>query len=83
MLFRYFYRLARDNAMQNDWIGKRPSMQNDMVDVVERLKRGAIGRCRERIIEAREKPTEKNYIAENCRNDYGLASTLKKRHGLF
>jgi hypothetical protein len=58
-------------------------MQNDMVDLVEKLKRGAIGRCRERIIEAREKPTEKKYIAENCRKDYSLASTLKKRHGLF
>lgn len=58
-------------------------MQKDMVDLVEKLKRGAIGRCRERIIEAREKPSEKNYIAENCRKDYGLASTLKKRHGLI
>jgi hypothetical protein len=80
---RYFYRLVRDNGMQNNWILKRTSMQNDMVELVERLKRGAIGRCRERIIEAREKPTEKNYIAENCRKDCSLASTLKKRHGLI
>ena len=54
-----------------------------MVDLVEKLKRGAIGRCRERIIKAREKPIEKNFIAENCRKDYSLASTVKKKHGLY
>jgi hypothetical protein len=58
------------------------STQNNMAEMIERLKTGAIARCRERIIEARERPKERDVIGENCRKDCSLASKLKKIRGL-
>jgi hypothetical protein len=68
-------------------------MVNNMVDTIEKLKKGAINRCRERIIEAREilknknstaraKPKDEDTIAEKSRQNHGLTSHLKRTRGL-
>jgi len=57
-------------------------MKNNMSGLIEKLKKGAVDRCRERIIEAREKPKDKAAMGENTRNNHGFTSSLKKMRGL-
>ncbi|WAC05193.1 MAG: hypothetical protein OS112_00780 [Methanoregula sp.] len=53
-----------------------------MTEIIEKLKKGAIGRCRERIIEARANPKETITITKNSHQNHGLTSHLKKMRGL-
>lgn len=57
-------------------------MMGNMTDLIEKLKKGAIDRCRERIIEARQNPKEQITIAKNSHQNHGLTSNLKKMRGL-
>jgi hypothetical protein len=57
-------------------------MMNNMSGLIDKLKKGAVDRCRERIIEAREKPKDKAAMGENTRNNHGFTSSLKKMRGL-
>ncbi len=36
-------------------------MMNNTSELIDKLKKGAVDRCRERIIEARENPKEKSF----------------------
>jgi hypothetical protein len=57
-------------------------MLDNMTGLIEKLKKGAVDRCRERIIEAREKPKDKAAMGENTRKNHGFTSSLKKMRGL-
>jgi len=57
-------------------------MMNNMSELIDKLKKGAIDRCRERIIEAQQNPKEKSITTENCRQNHGLTSHSKKMRGL-
>jgi hypothetical protein len=57
-------------------------MMNNMSEIVDKLKKGAVDRCRERIIEARENPKETKFTTNNCRQNHGLTSHFKKMRGL-
>jgi hypothetical protein len=57
-------------------------MMNNMPELIDKLKKGAVDRCRERVIEAREKPKEKVAMVENTRKNHGFTSSLKKMRGL-
>jgi len=57
-------------------------MMNNMSELIDKLKKGAIDRCRERVIEARQKPKEKSITMENTHKNHGFTSSLKKIRGL-
>ena len=57
-------------------------MMNNMTELIDKLKKGAIDRCRERIIEARENPKGTINITKNSAQNHGLTSHLKKMRGL-
>jgi hypothetical protein len=57
-------------------------MPDTMTGLIEKLKKGAVDRCRERVIEAREKPKDKVAMGENTRKNHGFTSSLKKMRGL-
>jgi hypothetical protein len=57
-------------------------MPTNMTEIIDKLKKGAIDRCRERIIEARQNPKEKNTLTTNSHQNHGLTSYLKKMRGL-
>jgi hypothetical protein len=62
-----------------------PSMLDNMTEIIEKLKNGAIDRCRERVIEARKKPKNKNTSLNSVKNSYqnhGLISQSEKMRGL-
>jgi len=52
-----------------------------MSELIDKLKKGAVDRCRERIIEAREHPKGPNTTTEHYRANYGLTSKLKQTRG--
>jgi len=56
-------------------------MMNNTSELIDKLKKGAVDRCRERIIEARENPKGAITATEQYRADYGLTSKLKKMRG--
>jgi len=56
-------------------------MTNITSDLVEKLKKGAVDRCRERIIEARKHPKGAITTTEQYRANYGLTSKLKQMRG--
>ncbi|HUW85638.1 MAG TPA: hypothetical protein VMV55_02050 [Methanoregula sp.] len=55
---------------------------NNMTELIDKLKKGAVNRCRERVIEARQNPKEKSVTTNNCRQNHGLTSHSKKMWGL-
>jgi len=57
-------------------------MMNNMSELIDKLKKGAVDRCRERVIEARKKPKDKAAMEENTRKNHGFTSSLKKMRGL-
>jgi hypothetical protein len=57
-------------------------MMNNMSELIDKLKKGAVDRCRERVIEARKNPKKKGTSSENCDKNHGLTSQLKKMRGL-
>jgi hypothetical protein len=57
-------------------------MTTNMPELIGKLKKGAIDRCRERVIEARQNPKEKSITIENSRQNHGLTSHSKKMRGL-
>ncbi len=57
-------------------------MMNNMSEIVDKLKKGAVDRCRERIIEARENPKETKFTTNTYRQNHGLTSHFKKMRGL-
>jgi hypothetical protein len=57
-------------------------MMNNMSEIVYKLQKGAVDRCRERIIEARENPRETKITTNNYRQNNGLTSHSKKLRGL-
>jgi hypothetical protein len=57
-------------------------MTNTMSELIDKLKKGAIDRCRERVIEARQNPKEKSITMENSHQNHGLTSHSKKMRGL-
>ena len=56
-------------------------MMNTMSELIDKLKKGAVDRCRERIIEAREHPKGPVTTIEQYRANYGLTSKLKQMRG--
>jgi hypothetical protein len=57
-------------------------MMNNTSELIDKLKKGAVDRCRERIIEARKNPKGKSITTENYRQNHGLTSQSKKMRGL-
>jgi len=57
-------------------------MMNNMSGLIDKLKKGAIDRCRERVIESRKNPKEKSITTENSCQNHGLTSHSKKMRGL-
>lgn len=57
-------------------------MMNNMPGLIDKLKKGAVDRCRERIIEAREKPKDTVAMEESTRKNHGFTLSLKKMRGL-
>jgi hypothetical protein len=66
-------------------------MPVDLTKLIDKLKTEAVGRCRERIEQAKykakgllngQKPEEKKDEPSNHAQSYGMTSVLKKRHGL-
>jgi hypothetical protein len=57
-------------------------MMSNTSEVIDKLKKGAVDRCRERIIEARQNPKEKSFTTNNFRLNHGLTSHSKKMRGL-
>jgi hypothetical protein len=57
-------------------------MMNNTSKLIDKLKKGAVGRCRERIIEVRENKKGAITIMENCCQNHGLTSHFKKMRGL-
>jgi len=55
---------------------------NNMSELIDKLKKGAVDRCRERIIKAREDPKGVITTMENCHQNHGLTSQSKKMRGL-
>jgi len=53
-----------------------------MTELIKKLKNEAIDRCRERVINAREKLKKKITSAEHCDEDHSLTSHSKKMRGL-
>ena len=52
-------------------------MMNNTSELIDKLKKGVVGRCREWIIEARENPKGTITATEQYRANYGLTSKLK------
>jgi hypothetical protein len=57
-------------------------MMNNTSELIDKLKKGAVHRCRERIIEERQNPKEKSFTTNNCPQNHGLTSHFKKMRGL-
>jgi hypothetical protein len=57
-------------------------MMNNTSELIDKLKKGAVDRCRERIIEAQHNPKEKSVTTNNYRHNHGLTSHSKKMRGL-
>jgi hypothetical protein len=58
-------------------------MINNTSELIDKLKKGAVDRCRERIIKARENPKAAITTTEQYRANYSLTSKFKKmREGL-
>lgn len=56
-------------------------MTNNTSELIDKLKTGAVSRCRERIIEAREHPEAATATTEHYRANGGLTLKLKKMRG--
>ena len=59
-------------------------MDNDVVHMIDKLKHGAVDRCRERVLRAAEKTKygeQKQYV-EKRPSSGGVAAHLKERRGL-
>jgi hypothetical protein len=52
------------------------------LDAIMRLKKTAMKRCEERIIEAASLPPDQKRTEKECTESYGVTRLLKKRHGL-
>jgi ribosomal protein L15E len=57
-------------------------MMTNTSEFIDKLKKGAVDRCRERIIKARENPKGAITTTENYRQTRGLTSHSKKMRGL-
>jgi len=57
-------------------------MMNNTSAIIDKLKKGAVDRCRERIIEGRENKKGAIITTENYRQNHGLTSYSKKMRGL-
>ena len=57
-------------------------MLDTMTGLIEKLKMGAVDRCRERVIEAREHPKKKIDTSESSDKNHSLTSHSKKMRGL-
>jgi hypothetical protein len=68
--------------MDNDYILTFTPMPDNMTGLIEKLKKGAVDRCRERVIEARENPKKKIDSSECCDKNHSLTSHSKKMRGL-
>ncbi|MGA3359727.1 MAG: hypothetical protein ABSC87_05910 [Halobacteriota archaeon] len=59
-------------------------MDNDVIQLIDKLKHGAVDRCRERVLRAAEKTKygeQKQYIEKRPSRE-GIAAHLKERRGL-
>ncbi|HWQ66209.1 MAG TPA: hypothetical protein VN372_04980 [Methanospirillum sp.] len=52
------------------------------LNAIMKLKRDAMKRCQERILEEAAKPPDQKKKAEEIPECYGITQVLKKRHGL-
>lgn len=52
------------------------------LNVIMKLKKTAMKRCEERILEAASLPPDEKKKKEECQETYGVTRILKKRHGL-
>ncbi len=57
-------------------------MAEDITRVIEKLKKDAIGRCTERILQASKKRDADARKPEYRGRDHGITSGLKHQHGL-
>ena len=57
-------------------------MDNNVQQLIEKLKQGAIDQCRERVLKAAEKSTTTINRAEYTSSTWGLTSRFKQDHGL-
>ena len=59
-------------------------MDNDVIQLIDKLKHGAVDRCRERVLRAAEKTKygEQKQDVKKYPSDRGIAAHLKERRGL-
>ncbi|MDD1645149.1 MAG: hypothetical protein LUP93_02365 [Methanomicrobiales archaeon] len=57
-------------------------MEQNMTVLLERMKKGVVERCKERVIQAAEKKKNGNPEPELSRPPPGISSILKKARGL-
>lgn len=57
-------------------------MVESVTGLIENLKKGALERCRERVLSAEQNPDKKIRSPEPHRRDHGMTSRLRQHHGL-
>ncbi|MGB8312219.1 MAG: hypothetical protein WCE81_10215 [Halobacteriota archaeon] len=57
-------------------------MDNNVQQLIEKLKQGAVDRCRERVLKAAEKSTTTMNKVEYISPTWGFTSHFKRDHGL-
>ncbi|HXY88768.1 MAG TPA: hypothetical protein VEG44_10030 [Candidatus Acidoferrales bacterium] len=57
-------------------------MNSSIVQLIEKLQRGAVERCRERVLRSTEKPNASTKNVEPNSSNWDSTTHLKRRHGL-
>jgi hypothetical protein len=57
-------------------------MVERVTGLIENLKKGALERCRERVLSAEQNPDKKIRIPEPHRHNHGMTTRLRQFHGL-
>jgi len=57
-------------------------MENNVQQLINKLKQGAVDRCRERVLKAAERPTTVIKKGEYSSSSSGLTAHLKRNNGL-
>jgi len=57
-------------------------MENNVQQLINKLKQGAVDRCRERVLKAAERPTTVIKKGEYSSSNSGLTAHLKRNNGL-
>ncbi len=61
---------------------RRDNMETNVAQLLEKLKQGAVDRCRERVLRAAEKPNSGTKEVERHPSQRAVTTHLKERRGL-